>query len=333
MSEKPSVIFILREQTLNDIYSAEALRRIQADLDYVPQRLDPDKWKDNKDLLAEVEYVFSGWGMPLMDEAFLAVVPKLKHVFYGAGSVRGFYTDIARARGVRISSAWRANAVPVAEFAHAAIILSLKKYWRLQSKIKATKIWSAGMAVPGAFHTTVGLLSLGAIGCLVAQRLSSHDLRVVAHDPYFSPEQAAALGVELVSLETLFAESEVVSIHAPNLPSTRGMVSGELIRSMKPDASLINTARGQVIDEPAMIEALCLRDDLDAILDVTATEPDNADSPLWDMPNVFLTPHIAGSLGKECHRMGEYMAEEWERYRAGQPLQHEVTEALLKTMA
>jgi phosphoglycerate dehydrogenase-like enzyme len=189
------------------------------------------------------------------------------------------------------------------------------------------------MVVPGAFHTTVGLLSLGAIGRMVAQRLKNHDVRVVAHDPYVDPEQAAELGVELVSLERLFVDSDVVSIHAPNLPATRGMVSGELIRSMKPDASLINTARGQVIDEPALIEALRERDDLDAILDVAANEPDNADSPLWDLPNVILTPHIARSMDKECRRMGEYMVEEWERYRTGQALEHEVTEALLKTMA
>lgn len=333
MINKPTAIFILWEQVFNNIYSLKSLRRIKEDLNVLPRRLDMRDWCDHKECLADVEYIFSGWGMAVMDEAFLNATPKLKHVFYGAGGVRGFYTDMARARGVTLSSAWRANAVPVAEFSHATIILALKKFWRIHRSVQANRKWDKGIEVPGAFHTTVGLLSLGAIGRLVARHLQNNDLKVIAYDPYASAEQAAELNVELVSLERLFQESDVVSIHAPNLPATVGMVSGSLLRSMKQGASLINTARGQVIDEPAMVEVLHEREDLDVILDVTATEPDNTDSPLWDLPNVVLTPHIAGSMDKECRRMGEYMVEEWERYRNGQPLQHEVTELLLRTMA
>ena len=102
---------------------------------------------------------------------------------------------------------------------------------------------------------------------------------------------------------------------------------------MRANASFINTARGQIINEPEMIDALKVRTDLDAILDVTAKEPTNPKSPLWDLPNVVLTPHIAGSMNHECRRMGAFMLEEFKRYISGKKLQHEVTTKILKTMA
>ena len=199
--------------------------------------------------------------------------------------------------------------------------------------VSASRQWTRPIPVPGAYATTVGLVSLGAIGRMVAERLRSHDLRVIAYDPFADPDAATALGVELVDLETVFAQADVVSIHTPNLPTTRGMINGPLLRLMKEGATLLNTSRGQVIDEPAMVEVLSEREDLDAILDVTAEEPHNSGSPLWDLPNVVLTPHIAGSMDMECRRMGDTMVGELENYLAGEPLAHEVTPELLETMA
>jgi len=333
MNPKPQSIFILSEDSFEKIYSPAAREIIAGRTDLLPERLDRGSWKERKDILAEVEFVFSGWGMAWMDEEFLAAAPRLRHVFYGAGSVRSFYTGAAIERGVTVSSAWRANAVPVAEYTLGAILLSLKKFWRIHRLVGASRRWERPVSVPGAYATTVGLVSLGAIGRMVAERLRTHDLRVIAHDPFADPAAAAALGVELVSLENVFSQADVVSLHTPNLPTTRGMINGPLLRSMKEGATLLNTSRGKVIDEPAMIEVLSERADLDAILDVTAEEPDNSDSPLWDLPNVILTPHIAGSMDLECRRMGDTMIGELENYLAGEPLAHEVTPELLKTMA
>ena len=330
---KPKSVFILSEGFFSDIYSPACIEEIHALTEVVPMNLHADDWHEHREILKDVEYVFSGWGMAKMDADFLSAAPKLKHVFYAAGSVRGFYLEAARKSSVRISSAWRANAVPVAEFAHAAIILALKKFWRFNRTITAARKWEREISPPGAFGTTVGLISLGAIGRMVAQRLQAHDLEVVAYDPYVSDEAAAELGVRLVDLETLFKTSDVVSLHAPDLPVTQGMLTGAHFRSMQANASFINTARGQIINEPEMIEALKVRTDLDAILDVTATEPINADSPLWDLPNVVLTPHIAGSMKHECRRMGAYMLEEFKRYLSGETLQHEVTDKIFATMA
>jgi len=144
-------------------------------------------------------------------------------------------------------------------------------------------------------------------------------------DPFVSEAQAAELGAEKVSLEELFQRSDVVSIHTPSLPETRGMVTGTHIASMKPGATFINTSRGEVVCEDEMIAVLQQRDDLQAVLDVTTVEPPEPDSLLYTLPNVVLTPHIAGSVGSECRRMAQYMVDELERFVAGQPLKWAVT--------
>ncbi len=330
---KPKSIFILSEYSFENIYSPEQLARIQELTDVIPTRLCHDTWQEHKNLLADVEYVFSGWGMALMDEAFLLACPKLRHVFYGAGSIRKFYTDAAQERGVGISSSWRANAVPVAEFSHAAIILSLKHFWPTTRRQKAERTWQRDLTLPGAYGSTVGLVSLGEIGRMVAERLKAHQIKVIAYDPFCAGEQAQALGVKLVDLETLFSTADVISLHTPSLPETQKMITQSLLERMKQGATLINTSRGAVIDEDALATVLRQRTDLEALLDVTTDEPTPSDHPFWDLANVHLTPHIAGSVGNECQRMGGYMVEECERLLSGRPLQHEVTAQALKTMA
>ena len=267
-----------------------------------------------------------------MDEAFLAAAPKLKAVFYGAGSVRGMVTDVVWERGVRICSAWRGNAVPVAEFTIAQIVMALKLTWHFARGIRDSKHWEHWLPVIGAFGSTVGLISLGEIGRRVAEMLKSYDVKVIAYDPFVSAEGAAELGVTLVSLDEVFA-ADVVSLHAPNLPETKGLIRGEHLAAMREYGTFINTARGAIVCEEEMIAALQKRPDLMAVLDVTCPEPPADGSPLFELDNVVLTPHIAGSLGPECARMGWMMVDELKRYIAGEPLQHEVTRERFQTMA
>jgi phosphoglycerate dehydrogenase-like enzyme len=160
---------------------------------------------------------------------------------------------------------------------------------------------------------------------MVAERLRAFDVRVIAYDPFATPEAAADLSVELCTLEALFERSDVVSCHTPWLPETVGLLNGALFRRMKPGASFINTARGAVVNEAELIEVLGARDDLFAVLDVTYPEPPAVDSPLYTLPNVLLTPHIAGSMDDECRRMGRMMVDELDRWLRGEPLRHRVT--------
>jgi phosphoglycerate dehydrogenase-like enzyme len=137
--------------------------------------------------------------------------------------------------------------------------------------------------------------------------------------------RAAELGVELVDLDRLFAEADVVSLHTPWLPETEGLIAGRHFERLRPGATFINTARGAVVREPEMTAVLQRRPEVYAVLDVTWPEPPAAGSPLYTLPNVFLTPHMAGSMGPECRRMGRFMADELGRYLRGDSLLGEVT--------
>ncbi len=171
------------------------------------------------------------------------------------------------------------------------------------------------------------------IGRLVCERLKTYDVNVIAYDPFCSEAQAAEMGVTLVSLDTVFSESHVVSLHTPWLPETENMITGDLVARLRQNASLINTSRGAVVDEPALIEVLRQRPDLAAVLDVTHPEPPVPDSPLWTLDNVALLPHIAGSTDGETSRMGRCMVDELDLYLAGKPLVWEVDRERFKTMA
>ena len=282
--------------------------------------------------LRDIDVIFSTWGMPDMTAARLDAMPNLKAIFYAAGTVKEFAT-LALERGVKVISAWRANGVPVAEFTLAQILLSAKGYFaNSRGYVSAASFHSAPRGA-GVFEQTIAILGAGAIGRLVIELLKPFRLNVVVYDPYLFDEDAAALGVRKVTLDEAFSQSEVVSNHIANIPATLGMIRGHHFASMPPNATFINTGRGQQVDEMEMIDVLKRRGDLFALLDVTYPEPPVVNSPLWSMPNVKLSSHIAGSIGSEVVRLADYVMDEFERWRDGQPLQHEVTIDMLDRMA
>ena len=186
---------------------------------------------------------------------------------------------------------------------------------------------------PGNMNCKVGIIGAGAIGKLVIQLLKPFQLEVLVFDPFLPDEKAVELGVKKVSLETIFSECQTISNHLANNEQTKGMLHYGLFSLMKPNATFINTGRGAQVDENALIQAMIDEPDRTAVLDVTFPEPPVEGSPLLTLPNIFMTPHIAGSLGKEVARMGKYMAIECEKTLAGQPTQYEVTLKMLETMA
>ncbi|CAN5477281.1 hydroxyacid dehydrogenase [soil metagenome] len=283
--------------------------------------------------LRGVEVLFGTWGMKVFDREFLEAAPDLKAVFYAAGTVKEFATREAYDRGITICGAWRANAIPVAEYTISVILLSLKKFWQASREIRQRKVMGPEIDVPGCFRTKVGLVSLGAIGMKVAELLRAFDVEVMAYDPYCDPEHARQAGVKLITLEEVFRECDVVSVHVPLLSQTLKMIDGTLVNSMKEGATLINTARGAVLDEESVLEIFRERTDLTAVLDVTVTEPPAKESLVYTLENVIYTPHIAGSMGSEIARMGYWMAEEAQRYLAGEPLKHQITFDMLGSVA
>ncbi len=289
------------------------------------------------DEFSDCEYIFSTWGMPrFTEDEIRSLLPALKSVFYAAGSVQAFAHEFI-ACGIKVHSAWAANAVPVAEFTVAQIVLANKGYFAAERLFRETRskkaaaAYSAGCA--GNYRSTIGLIGCGMIGSMVAERLTGSNYRVLVYDPFLSEEREKRLGVKKASLEEVFSSSDIVSNHLANNPQTVGMLDGGLFASMKPNAVFINTGRGAQIKEDELINVLTERRDITALLDVTFPEPPLPDSPFYTLPNVFLSPHIAGSLSGECVRMAEYMRDEYLRTINGQICLYEVSAKMLETMA
>ncbi len=332
--KKSKGVFLIEEGNLEYVYGQESLQRLKKMLDLEIVAVHRENLNDHLEALNEAEVGLAGWGAPVMDSAFFEKAPRLKAVFYAAGSIRSFVTPAVWEREMIISSAYAVNAVPVGEFTLGVILLSLKHFWRLSREAKSGAPWGDHRRnLPGAYWSTVGLVSAGRIARHVLKLLRGYELNRVIHCPLLSGYEAEELGAELQSLEEVFSTSDVVSIHTPLLESTRGMINGDLISRMKPGATLINTARGEVINEKELIEVLGKRSDLTAVLDVTSQEPPAADSPLLEFPNVVLTPHIAGSQGAECMRLGASMVDELGRYLRDEPLLWQITREMAEKLA
>jgi phosphoglycerate dehydrogenase-like enzyme len=286
-------------------------------------------------VLADVDVLVTGWGCPPVDPDVLAAAPALRAIVHTAGSVRGIVTEACWNRGIVVSSAAAANAVPVAEYTVAMILLSGKHALERARTYRTERVRDSWLGMPreiGNFGRTVGILSASMVGRRVIELLRPYDMRVLLHDPYVSYEEAAALGAERVSMGELFNRSDVVSVHTPLLPETRGLVSRELIYAMRQDAVLVNTARGAVIDQDALTDA-AVAGRIRAVLDVTEPEPLPPDHPLWHCDNVLLTPHLAGSEGNEWSRLAEAAVAEVARWAAGTDFVHPVTRERLGQLA
>ncbi|MDF1514384.1 MAG: hydroxyacid dehydrogenase [Anaerolineae bacterium] len=326
-------VFIMNQDAFTKIYGEPEFNRINNLVDIIAPPMTAHGIAENLSILNQVDVIFSGWGMVKLDEKLLQAAPRLQVVFYGSGSIKGFVTEKSWDRGIIISSAYAANAVPVAEYTLSQILFSLKHGWYYVNAIKQTGKYPEKTPVPGAYNSTVGIISLGMIGRMVVEHLKRFDLNIIAYDPYVTPENGAKLGVTMHSLESIFKKADVVSLHTPWLPETAGMITGAHFASMKNGSTFINTARGAVVKELEMIDVLHQRPDIFAILDVTYPEPPTPGSLLYSLPNVILTPHIAGSMFTECRRMGSYMVDELERFLARQPLQWSISREKAKVMA
>lgn len=331
---RPKALFVLDSSAYEMIYGQQHRETLTTLVDFVAEPMTAPQVLENPGVLKEVEVVFTGWGGPRFDEKLLAHAPNLRAVFYGAGSIKGITSDAFWERDIKVCSAWVANGIPVAEFTLGAILLAGKRIFRYHRNTFTTHAAVAREDENGLFETTVGIISLGTIGRRVCEMLRPFDMKVLAFDPFVSAAKADELQVELVSLDDIFKRCKIVSLHTPWLKETENMIRGRHFDMMLPDSTFINTARGAVVNENEMIAALQKRQDITALLDVTFPhEPPEPTSPLWHMSNVYLTPHLAGSMGHECRRMGQYMVEEFRRYLSGQPFKYGITRQAAAKMA
>lgn len=276
--------------------------------------------------LARAEVLFTHWGAPPLTEDALRRMPRLRAVVHAAGSVKHHVTEAVWQRGITVSSAAAANALPVAEFTLAAILFANKRVLDVARAYAQTHAPPAVLPYyrgHGNYHRTVGIVGASRIGRRVIDLLRPLDLDVLLYDPYLDAHEARALGVEQVGLDELVRRSDVVSVHAPQLPETRHMFDARRIALLKDGATLVNTARGSLVDTDALTAHLTTGR-IHAVLDVTEPDVPPAGSPLYRLPNVLLTPHIAGSLGNELGRMTDWAVDEVSRYAQGLPFAYEV---------
>jgi len=331
-ARKPSAAFFGRQDSIEAVYAQGRRESIAGMADVFPEIIDLENFDRFADALRKVEVIFSTWGMPLLEDRHLDRMPALKALFYAAGSVRGFAEPLLD-RGITVVSAWQANAVPVAEFTQAQILLAAKGYFRNSREFSSPGLFRKAFRGHGNFGEKVSILGAGAIGRRLIHLLRPYHLHLLVFDPFLAPREAAELEVAQVSLEAAFSEAYVVSNHLANVPETRGMLHRGLFESMRPGATFINTGRGITVDEPGMIDVLKRRSDITALLDVTAPEPPVEGSPLYTLPNVHLSSHIAGSIQQERVRMADYCIQDFRAWRHGEQLRYAVSKEMMKTMA
>jgi phosphoglycerate dehydrogenase-like enzyme len=316
-----------------DLGTPEVATRLTALADVDTSRA-VDEFAEVADL-TDVEVLLTGWGCPPIDHAVLRRAPALRAVIHTAGSVKQHVTQDCWERGIVVSSAVDANAVPVAEYTVGAILLSQKRGLEAAHGYRAARArtsWVTAYPFVGNYRRTVGIVGASRIGRRVVELLHPFDLDILLSDPHVGPADAEQLGASLVELDDLLAASDTVSLHAPSLPETANLLDRRRLALMRDGAVLVNTARGALVDEDALTDEL-VSGRLHAVLDVTRDDVLAADSPLWDLPNVLLTPHVAGSLGGELARLVDHALDELERFADGQPFASPVDPARLASSA
>jgi phosphoglycerate dehydrogenase-like enzyme len=328
--------FLVRDNCpyLEQIYDPVRRERIRLSGNLLPAILTPTNIGEYRNEAAQIEALITCWGVPLgllQDEALF---PALRVVFFSGGSVKYFARPLLE-RGVKVIGARQANARVVADFCLGQILLSCKGYFRNAADNRNPDLLAQKKSFVGAgvYGEKVALIGMGAVARTLAVRLNAFDLEVLAVDPFLDAAEADALGVRLVTMEEAFAEAYVVSNHLPDFPYLERVLNRRLFLSMRPHATFINTGRGPQVDEDALVEVFRQRPDLTALLDVTHPEPAPPHSPLYRLPNVQLSSHIAGAVNDELGCLGDFVVEEFERYCQRKTLLHAETLDMLDRLA
>jgi len=253
-----------------------------------------------REKIADYDAVLTAWGSPAFSSPTLESAPNLKLVAHTAGSVKGLFSvevvkDVLIPRGITVYSGNAPMAINVAEAA-IGLMISIPRRWpQLEREFHQTR-GRVQTPTNGQFLTgaTVGIVSASQVARCTLKILAPFGCRVLLYDPFVTPEQAAELGAELVELDEIFAQSDIISIHAPALPSTKNLIGARQLSLLRDGATFINTSRGIVVDHEALLKE-CRTGRILVALDVTEPEPLPNDSEFWELPHVYMLPHVAGT--------------------------------------
>jgi phosphoglycerate dehydrogenase-like enzyme len=300
------------------VYALGRRKKIAEITDLYPQVITSANFAEHAGRLKDVQVIFSTWGMPPLDKEQIRQLPSLKAVFYAAGSAKGFAKPFMDS-GVKVSSAWLANAIPVAEFCLGQILLASKGYFRNMADCRdpAKNNQKTAFTGKGMFDIEIALIGAGAISEKLQELLKTFAVKVSV-----VPSRKER---RTISLEEAFEKSYIVSNHLPDRDDNKGVLNYDLFRRMPHGATFINTGRGAQVNEDDLVKVLRERPDLTALLDVTYPEPALPDSEFYKLPNVHISTHIGGSVNNEVVRMADYMIDEFQRWEKDLALKYEVT--------
>ncbi|MBL8994780.1 MAG: hydroxyacid dehydrogenase [Spirochaetia bacterium] len=329
---KPIVALLVNHNSAKRVLGEENVKRLKsfARLQVVDAaHIDSEILKKS---IRGADGVMTSWGTPALTAEFLDLAPKLKIVAHAAGSIKPIVSDEIWKRKITVTSAASAIAFSVAEYTLGSLILGLRRLQANVAHVREGKWGSDHEAVRmlSLDYAVIGLVGAGFVGRRVVEVLRPHCPNLLMFDPILSKADAKKLGVKKATLAEIAAKADAVTLHAPDLPATYRMIDRKFIFAMKPNALLVNSARGKLIEETALIERL-KRGDLSAILDVTDPEPPAKDNPLRSLANVILTPHVAGSGAYQ--RVGKFAVTELEQVLKGKKPTYAVTKEMLKHMA
>ena len=331
---RPPTVLAMSDGLLGGAFPDGRLERLRAVADLLDD--EPLSVFDDeraRDLLARAEVLVGHWGCPTLTGEVLDMAPNLRLFAYAAGTVKWQVTDAVWDRDLIVTSAAAANAVPVAEYTLAAVLFAVKGVF---SFVELERDRSARVPLPfdrfGAVGRRIGLVGASHVGRLVIDLLAGHEMELAVADPYLSDDEAAALGVTRMELDELCAWCDVLSLHAPDVEATKGMIGVEQLAALRDGVTLINTARGALVDTDGLLAEL-RSGRLSAVLDVTEPEPLPEDHELRRLPNVVLTPHVAGAVGSELVRLADLAIDEVARYASGEPPRHPVRRSDLDRIA
>jgi phosphoglycerate dehydrogenase-like enzyme len=314
------ILFLPPTPLAEDILSARA-REILESLGHVVWNETGRNYRPDElaELLPDATAVVTSWGSPRFTPELVAAAQRLRIIGHAAGSVKSLAPKEVYDAGIVVLSAAPIIAASVAEYTLWGMLSMQRDLYRYEKRVKVERGWRNADDGYGSelYYKRVGIIAASHVGRRVIELLRPFSCDVVVYDPYLSPEEAQALGVRLVSLEELCATCDIVSVHAPTTDETKRMVGPEHFKLMKDGALFVNTARAWVVDQAAMVDAL-RKGRIRAVLDVFDPEPLPADHPLRDMDNVFLTPHISAFSSESRLRLVEKIAEDIQRFFAGE---------------
>lgn len=336
-SPRPKVLLAIHSHLYETMFSPTDRERLFALADVLnPQ---PPKEATAEFVTANIpgaDVAITSWGSPRFEGEVLGAADSLKVICHAGGSVRPHVSEEFWARGLQITSAAAAISLGVAEFCLGLILTATKRAFWLGLETRNGHWHEAGVLYGGwseIYQQRIGIIGAGFVGRHLAKLLSNFTCEICFYDPYLTHEAAAEMGAtKLDTLEELFSSCKVVSLNAPTTPETVGMLRGEHFALLQPGALFINTARSILINEDEFL-AEVRKGRFVACIDVTNIEPPALDYPLRNLPNVWLTPHIAGTVAENKLRIGTLVVDEIELLVKGEPYRFEVTEQALRTMA